>query len=137
MSVTGSFYVPLGDGRWRATVHTSGPWDSLTQHGGPPCALMGRAIQVCAQRDDMIVARFTGEILGAIPVGELEVTAHLARAGRSVELLEAVTRADGRDVARARAWCVLRTSSAPVARQTAPPGLPGRPAPASWCLLAG
>ena len=138
MSVTGSFYVPLGDGRWRATVHTSGPWDSLTQHGGPPCALMGRAIQVCAQRDDMIVARFTCEILGAIPVGELEVTARIARAGRSVELLEAVTRADGRDVARARAWCVLRTSSEPVARQTAPPGLPGQPAgPAGFMVPPG
>ncbi len=117
--VTGSFYLPLGDGRWRATIHTSGPWDSRTQHGGPPSALMGRAIQHCAPRDDMIVSRFTCEILGAIPVGELEVTARVVRPGRSVELVEAVTRAAGRDVARASAWRVLRTSSDPM-RSRAP-----------------
>ncbi len=92
---------------------------------------MGRAVQRCAPRDDMIVSRFTCEILGAIPVGELEVTARVSRAGRSVEMLEAATRAGGRDVARARAWRVLRTSSgsvgsgAPAGTLTATTALPG------------
>src|SRR4029077_630285 len=102
--VADSFYLPLGDGSWRATSHTTGPWDARAQHGGPPSALLGRAIQRCAPRDDMIVARFTCEILGAIPVGELEVRARVARGGRSVELLEAVASAGSRDVASARAW---------------------------------
>ena len=45
----------------------------------------------------MIVARFTCEILGAIPVGDLDVQARLVRPGRSVEFLEAVaSRAAGR-----------------------------------------
>ena len=39
-----SFYVPVGDGAWQATVHTAGPWDSSAQHGGPPSALLGRAM---------------------------------------------------------------------------------------------
>jgi hypothetical protein len=117
--------VPLGDGWWRATAHTSGPWSSHTQHGGPPSALMGRAVQHCAPRDDMIVSRFTCEILGAIPVGELEVTSRVARPGRSVELVEAVTRANGRDVARATAWRVLRTSSDAVGAGA--PSAPGQP----------
>jgi hypothetical protein len=123
--VTASFYIPLGDGRWRGTVHTTGPWDARAQHGGPPSALLGRAIQRCAPRDDMIVARFTCEILGAIPVGELEVRARVARPGRSVELLEAVASAGSRDVASARAWRVLRTDSQPVeSRLGRPPALP-------------
>ncbi len=126
--VTSSFYVPLGAGRWRATEHTSGPWDVRAQHGGPPSALLGRAIQHCAPRDDMIVARFTCEILGVIPVGELEVSARLARPGRSVELLEGVLRAGGRDVARATAWRVLRTSSDPVEHGAGPAAAPGQPA---------
>jgi hypothetical protein len=124
--VADSFYVPLGDGRWQATPHTTGPWDRRTQHGGPPSALLGRAIQRCEARDDMIVARFTCEILRAIPVGEIGVRARLARAGRSVELLEAVATADGRKVARAAAWRVLRSAAPAVApRLPAPPGLPG------------
>ncbi len=124
-AVAGSFYVPLGGGRWLATPHTAGPWDRGAQHGGPPSALLGRAMQRCAPRDDMIVARFTCEILRPIPVGEVEVTARLARPGRSVELLEATARSGGREVARAAAWRVLRTASLPVPpRAAAPPALP-------------
>src|SRR5262252_3762706 len=75
---------------------------------------MGRAIQRCEPRDDMIVARFTCEILRPIPVGEIGVRARLARPGRSVQMLEAV--------ASATAWRVKRTQSPPVApRQPAPP----------------
>ena len=107
--MTDSFFVPLGEGRWLATVHTTGPWDERAQHGGPPSALLGRGMQRLEPRDDMIVARFTTEILSSIPVGEVEVQARLARPGRSVQLLEAVLTAGGREVAWARAWQVLRT----------------------------
>jgi len=134
--VTDSFYVPLGDDRWRATVHTTGPWDPRSEHAGPPSALLGRAIQRCQPRDDMVIARFTCEILGAIPVGDLTVTARVARPGRSVEFLEAVASAGGRDVARASAWRVLRTSSGTVPRSDdPPPALPDKaigPAPGGW-----
>jgi Acyl-CoA thioesterase C-terminal domain/Acyl-CoA thioesterase N-terminal domain len=133
--VADSFYLPLGADTWRATVHTTGPWDERAQHGGPPSALLGRAIQRHAPRDDMIIARFTCEILGAIPVGELAVTARLARPGRSVEFLEAVARASGRDVARASAWRVLRTQSDSAGQQGGPPPLPAEasgPPPDGW-----
>ena len=123
-----SFYVPAGNGTWRATTHTTGPWDERAQHGGPPSALLGRAIQHCAPRDDMIVSRFTCEILGAIPVGDLDVQARLVRPGRSVEFLEAVATAGGREVARATAWRVLRTTSETVPPPSGPP--PAGPPPA-------
>jgi hypothetical protein len=123
--VADSFYIPLGDGLWRATVHTTGPWDAGTQHGGPPSALLGRAIQGCQPREDMIIARFTCEILRPIPVGEISVAARLARPGRSVELLEATASAGGREVAKASAWRVRRTDGAPaISHLAAPEGLP-------------
>jgi hypothetical protein len=127
--VADSFYIPAGQDAWLATSHTTGPWDARAQHGGPPSALLGRAIQRCKPRRDMIIARFTCEILGAIPVGEIRVRARLARPGRSVELLEAVASADGRDVARATAWRVLRTDGPPVAPLSAPPALPDEALP--------
>jgi hypothetical protein len=78
----------------------------------------------------MIVARFTCEILGAIPVGELEVRARVVRPGRSVELVEAAARAGSRDVALARAWRVLRTDSQSIgSRPARPPALPGAAVP--------
>ena len=130
-----TFYVPLGDDRWQATVHTTGPWDAGAQHGGPPSALLGRAMQRCQPREDMMTARFTCEILRPIPVGELTVQARLARPGRSVELLEATMTADGREVARATAWRVRRTTDVRVgSRLPVPGGLPEKPLalPVSW-----
>jgi hypothetical protein len=125
--VADSFYVPLGDDRWQATAHTTGPWDPRAQHGGPPSALLGRAIQRCQPRDDMVTARFTCEILGAVPVGEISVQARMARPGRSVELLEATASAGGREVARATAWRVRRAPDVPVtSRLRAPAGLPDK-----------
>lgn len=119
-----AFFVPLDDDRWRATVHTTGPWDERFQHGGPPSALLGRAVERCSPRDDMLVSRVTVEILGAIPVGELELRSQVVRPGRSVELVEAALSAGGRDVARAQAWRVLRTTKDVASRHAAAPGLP-------------
>ncbi|MCA1712555.1 MAG: thioesterase family protein, partial [Actinobacteria bacterium] len=113
------FFRPLGEDRWHATVHTTGPWDERFQHGGPPSALLGRAVERTAPRADVCVARMTVEILGPIPVGELQLQSRLVRPGRSVELVEAVLSSGGRDVARALAWRVLRTSSASIGPQQA------------------
>jgi hypothetical protein len=126
--VDASFFVPLGDDRWRATASTIGPWDERFQHGGPPSALLGRAVETCEPRADVMVARMTVEILGPIPVGELELSGHVARPGRSVELVEAALTAGGRDVARARAWRVRRTTAAAVPPSQQPPlPLPEQP----------
>jgi len=125
--VDDSFYVPLDDdgGRWRATVHTTGPWDTGSQHAGPPSALLARAVERCEPRVDMMVARVAVELLGPVPVAELALRARVARPGRSVELVEAVLSAGGRDVARASAWRVLRTAAEAVPdRHPVPPPLP-------------
>ena len=123
-----SFYVPLGDDRWQATVHTTGPWDPRAQHGGPPSALLCRAMRRLHPRDDMMITRFSCEILRPIPVGELTISARRARPGLSVELLEATMSSHGHEVARASAWQVQRTEAAPTAsRLAAPPPLPGKP----------
>jgi hypothetical protein len=119
-----AFYLPLGDDRWRATVHTTGPWDARFQHGGPPSALLARAIEKHSPREDMIIARMTVDILGAIPVGELKLRSHVLRPGRSVELVEAGLSAGDRDVARAQAWRVLRTTQEISPRQPAPTAPP-------------
>ena len=73
-----------------------------------------------------MTARFTCEILGAIPVGELDVVARVARPGRNVELVEAVMTVDGRDVARAAAWRIRRTTASDIGVGVAdvPPPMP-------------
>ena len=129
-----AFYLPLGENRWGATVHTTGPWDARFQHGGPPSALLARAIEQCEPRENMLVARMTVDILGAIPVHELELRSRVLRPGRSVELVEAALSAGGREVARAQAWRVLRTTQE-VAPQRSPVPTTA-PLPSESTLLA-
>ena len=68
-----AFFVPLGDGRYQATERTSGPWDPRHQHAGPPSALLTGALEQTSPREGMALARITVEILGAVPITELEV----------------------------------------------------------------
>ena len=131
------FFADLGDGRFRASASTAGPWDPGLQHAGPPAALIGRALEACAPRPDMVLARVTLDILGPVPVGEVAVRASVARPGRSVELLEATLSADGRAAVAARAWRVARRG-APAAGGDAAAPVPPRPAgPAPPALFAG
>lgn len=109
------FYEPLGDDRFASTVHTTGPWSPLTQHLGPPSALLVRAMERLPTRSPMMFARVTVEILGPVPVAELAVTATVERPGRSVELLGASLSASGRVVARAQAWRIVRSDTSEVA----------------------
>jgi hypothetical protein len=126
--VTDAFYEPLGDGRFRSTPHTAGPWDPAFQHAGPPAALLGRALERCAPRDDLVPARLTFEILRPVPVAELAVTARVVRPGRSVELLDGELTAGGEPVMTVRAWRVKATGAETVADQ-APPARPAEATP--------
>jgi hypothetical protein len=133
-----AFFLELGDGRFRSTAHTTGPWDEGSQHGGPPSALLARAIERVSPRDDVMVARMTVEILGAIPVADLEVEARMVRPGRSVELVEATLSHEGRPVARASAWRVRRTEGTEVpTRLPAPPPLPQESTPTPEGFIQG
>jgi hypothetical protein len=125
--VSDAFFVPLGDGRYAATQRTSGPWDPRHQHAGPPAALLTGLLERTAPRDDMVLARVTVEILGAVPIGEVSVQTTVERPGRSVELLAGELRAGGRAALRARAWRVLRSPAGTPSEE--PVGLPAEASP--------
>lgn len=126
--------MPLdgGRGRFSATPHTGGPWAAELQHAGPPTALLARELLRVAARDKF-PARLTFELLGPIPVADVEVDAAIERAGRSVELVAATMSAGGRDVVRATAWFVA-PSPITVEADFTPPPLPARdtPLPPPW-----
>ncbi|WP_067825376.1 thioesterase family protein [Nocardia inohanensis] len=117
--------MPLGPGadgyqRFLATESTISVWAPTMQHGAPPSALLARAIEQCEPRPGARVARFTMEILGPIPVAEIEVRAWIERPGKRVELVAAelaATQPDGsrRVVATARAWRLATSETAEVA----------------------
>ena len=122
-SAAGFFYRLTGppDGarqRVESAPTTAGPWSLAAQHGGPPAALLGRAIEGL---DAGVVGRFTMDLLGPVPVGELEVSASVVRPGRSVSLAHASLH----DVTLDRPVATVSALAVPTDRDR-PPGRPGR-----------
>lgn len=137
-----AFYRLLGPSsaggeRVESLPTTAGPWHSRAQHGGPPAALMARAVEALPEASGRQVGRFTMELLGPIPVAPLRVSARMLRPGRSVALVEAelVDEQADRPVALARAWLLPREEQRP-ASGPAPDHRPGdgvlKPPPESW-----
>ncbi|MEN3304092.1 MAG: hypothetical protein V7603_294 [Micromonosporaceae bacterium] len=126
-----AFFLPDQDPtRFHATRSTEGPWTSEAQHGGPPAALLTRAVERLPSTIDgpTQIARLTFEILGPVPVGEVRVAAEVARPGRAVELVEASLTANGRPAIRLRAWRMrtadLALPDGVAGAGTPPPALP-------------
>jgi hypothetical protein len=124
-----AFFVPAG-GRFVATEHARGPWSAAHQHGGPPSALMARAIEALVAEAGMRVVRVTVELLSPVPLVTLEVTTAVLRAGRKVQRVEATLAADGKPVCRAVALAIRVARLALGAR---PEPVPAAPPPPEAC----
>lgn len=100
-----ALFEPVDDGRVRATVHTTGPWDPRAQHAGPPAALLGGAMQDAVE---LPLVRLTFEILRPVPIADLRIETTVVRPGRRVTLVEGtLSDADG-PCLLARAWGIRR-----------------------------
>jgi hypothetical protein len=58
--------------------------------------------------DDLVTCRLTFEILGLLPIDEMEINVEVVRPGRTIELLEATAVSRGRAIVRTRAWRLAR-----------------------------
>ncbi|MFJ1792318.1 thioesterase family protein [Kitasatospora griseola] len=127
-----AFYRELGPGRFASSPATAGPWSAEFQHGGPPSALLGRALERHEPREGLRIARVTVELPRPVPVAELRVEVRTVRSGRRAELLEGEISSGGQTVMLARAW---RLAASPPDTPSLhpgpkPPPLPGaQPAP--------
>ena len=114
--MTAAVFEPDGDVLVPTTL-ARGPWDPTAMHGGPPAALLARAVESVPTPDDvaMPVARLTVELLRPIPLQPLAVTTALVRSGRKVQVVDVsvTVAASDTEVVRGRA-VRIRTASVPL-----------------------
>uniref|UniRef100_A0AAU2JPH3 Thioesterase family protein n=1 Tax=Streptomyces sp. NBC_00049 TaxID=2903617 RepID=A0AAU2JPH3_9ACTN len=126
MGAVEGFFEQVDAGRFLASEYTRGPWDPGSQHAGPPAALLGRAVEERAgARTDMRIARITYEILRPVPIGALEITTSVLRAGRSTEVVEAALTPAG----AASPVMLARALRIRVAEEAVPAVVPGPQVP--------
>ncbi len=122
-----AYFERLGDHRFRATTHTGGAWRADEQHISPALGLLAHVVEQDrdARRDDRLaLARLSYDILGVVPVAEVETAVRVLRPGRTIELVEASLTHGGRTVAVLRAWLLEERDTAALAGTALPP-IPG------------
>jgi len=125
MSEPAAFFEQDGD-RFRPAVLTRGPWRPEHQHGGPPSALIARAMERAVGTTDAFqLARFTIDFIRPVPIEPLTVRVEQVREGRRVRGYAAVLWAGEQAVARATALVVRAEPVAPSAAPAPEPLLPG------------
>jgi hypothetical protein len=92
---------------YQPTEHTEGTWNPLDQHMASATGLLTRELSYFAPQENMRLARISLDILGRIPLAESTITTRFIRAGKTIELIEAVLSSQGRDCIIARAWRLL------------------------------
>ena len=108
------FFILDGE-RVVATESTRGPWSRHHQHGGPPAALLARAMEGLAG-EGTALARLTFDFLRPVPIAPLALRAEVTRAGAKVLRLQATLVApDGTPCVQASAVALRTTPALPEA----------------------
>ena len=115
---------------YRPTPLCGSPWSPDALHGGPPAALLARAIERFEGESDFFVVRLTVELVRPVPFTRLTVPARMTRPGRKVQLVEAKLESDGMEVARATGLRIRRGAVA------LPPGISTPGSPPEWAAPA-
>jgi len=101
-----ALFEQVADDRYRPTELSRGPWDPGACHGGPPAALLGRALDdaVAAFARDALggevaffPSRVTIELPRPVPLDELTVSTTVRRPGRRICIVDGtLTGPDGK-----------------------------------------
>ncbi len=127
-----AYFLRTGPSTYRATQHVGGAWDTDEQHIAPALGLLAHAVEVDrdGRRDDgLVVGRLSYDILGTVPVDEVETAVRVVRPGRTIELVEASLGHAGRPAVLLRAWLMRRgdtglLAGTPLPRIAAPDDMP-------------
>lgn len=114
-----AYFTRTSGSTYRATSHTGGGWSTSEQHISPLIGLIvhtmeQRAAGTGAASDGKVLSRLSFDILGTVPIDEVEIEVSTVRSGRTIELLEAVVRCRDRETLRAHAWRLATSETASV-----------------------
>lgn len=104
--------------RFRPTRHVGGGWNPDEQHIAPAFGLLAHAVETdrdARRNDGLRLGRVSCDILGVIPMEAVDIEIDILRAGRTIELVEAHMRHDGRTAVILRAWLMAGGDTAAIA----------------------
>ena len=119
MTSPAPYFRRTGETTFAPTEHVGGAWQLDEQHVAPSLGLMTHLVELDHRRrrpdDRFTVSRLSFDILGVLPMEEVEVAVRVVRPGRTIELVEAVLAHAGRPAVQLRAWLVAARDTAAIA----------------------
>ncbi|CAN7265652.1 thioesterase family protein [Knoellia sp. LjRoot47] len=123
-----AYFERTGPTTFRATRHTGGAWTLDEQHIAPALGLLAHVVETDRDarrpetgRDRLPMARLSFDILGTLPIDEVDTRVEVRRPGRTIELVEATLSHGGRPAVLLRAWLVQRRDTTAIAGTPTPP----------------
>ncbi|MFC7490673.1 MULTISPECIES: thioesterase family protein [unclassified Knoellia] len=123
-----AYFERTGPTTYLATDHTGGAWALDEQHIAPALGLLAHVVET--DRDErrpdspdnpaLPLARLSYDILGTLPIGEVDTTVTVQRPGRTIELVEATLSHGGRPAVILRAWLLQPRDTRSVAGSATP-----------------
>lgn len=117
-----AYFERTGPTTFRATEHTGGAWVESEQHIAAALGLLAHVVEVDrdqrrseAPGDALPLARLSFDILGTLPIGEVDTSVTVIRPGRTIELVEATLSHGGRPAVVLRAWLLQTRDTQTVA----------------------
>ena len=81
---------------YRCNIHCQGAWNDNEQHMAAATGLLAYELEQFKPRSDMRIGRISLDIFGLIHFGDVSVTTHIIRPGRTIELVETTMAANGK-----------------------------------------
>lgn len=127
-----AYFQRIGESLFRPTSHVSGAWNAADQHIAPALGLLAHAVERdrdARRSDGLVIGRLSYDLLGTVPVEEVEVAVRVLRPGRTVELVEASLAHNGRAGVLLRAWLMQARDTAHLQATSLPPIAPPQDMP--------
>lgn len=100
---------------YRCNIHCQGAWNDNEQHMAAATGLLAYELEQFKPRSDMRIGRISLDIFGLIHFGDVSVTTHIIRPGRTIELVETTMAANGKTCIIARAWRMQTSDTSEIA----------------------
>ena len=100
---------------YRCNIHCQGAWNDNEQHMAAATGLLAYELEQFKPRSDMRIGRISLDIFGLIHFGDVSVTTHIIRPGRTIELIETTMAANGKTCIVARAWRMQTSDTSEIA----------------------
>ncbi|NOL48720.1 thioesterase family protein [Pelistega europaea] len=92
---------------YEPTVHAQGAWNPHEQHMAPASGILARELELFQHKPHLRIGRISFDIFGLIHLDQFTIETKAIRPGKTIELIEATLRAQGKICIVARAWRIV------------------------------